>query len=475
MKTVDINLGARAYQVRIGAGLLSMADEIVPWVKGRQVCIVSDETVAPLYLERLRDALAGKQVVSVILPAGESGKNLDGAERIFDALLGAPCDRGVTVIALGGGVVGDLAGFAAACYQRGVPFIQAPTTLLAQVDSSVGGKTGVNHPLGKNMIGAFHQPRRVLADTATLDTLDQRQLRAGLAEVIKYGVIADPDFFAWLEEHIEAALARDPETVAHIIERSCLNKARIVEQDEREHEDKKGGRALLNLGHTFGHAIETGAGYGNWLHGEAVATGIAMASHLSQQMGRLSAGECARIGDLLSAAGLPVDPFTGLPAARMLELMKVDKKNRDGVLRLVLPTGIGKAEVVSDCPAGVLAETVAHFAVAETAAQSVGQLSDDMLIEFNDNDDAYQDWMAKHPYGFVVNTRRGITPKYMVLHRARCSHITVYAITQPHGGFTERIFIKACAPTVEDLRDWVKAHGRPDGTFTKKCATCNPV
>ena len=360
MKTVEVDLGARAYQVRIGRGLLSMADEILPWVRGLQVCIISDQVVAPLYLEPLQGALSGKQVVSIILPSGESGKSLEGVGGIFDQLLSIPCDREVTIIALGGGVVGDIAGFAAACYQRGVPFIQVPTTLLAQVDSSVGGKTGVNHPLGKNMIGAFHQPRRVLADTATLDTLDLRQLKAGMAEVIKYGVINDSDFFAWLEDNIEAALARDPETLAYIIERSCLNKAKIVARDERE----SGVRALLNLGHTFGHAIETGTGYGNWLHGEAVATGISMAAHLSAQMGHLSATEHTRIDGLLSAAGLPVGPFTGLPAAKMLELMKADKKVRAGIVRLVLPKGIGNAELVSNYPAQDLEQTVAHFTAA---------------------------------------------------------------------------------------------------------------
>ncbi len=357
MKTVEIALGERTYQVRIGRGLLCMADEIMPWVAGKQICIVTDEVVAPLYLDKLRQTLAGKQVVSLVLPPGELSKNLDTAGRVFDLLLNTPCDREVTIIALGGGVVGDLAGFAAACYQRGVPFIQVPTTLLAQVDSSVGGKTGVNHPLGKNMIGAFHQPRRVLADTATLATLDQRQLQSGMAEVIKYGIINDRDFFVWLEDNMELALARDGDTMAHIIEQSCVNKAKIVAQDERE----SGARALLNLGHTFGHAIETGSGYGNWLHGEAVATGIDMAAHLAMHMGRLSGADCARINRLLSAAGLPVGAFTGLSAARMLELMKVDKKVRDGNLRLVLPSGIGCAEIVSDYPAETLAQTVAHF------------------------------------------------------------------------------------------------------------------
>ena len=362
MKTVDIDLGARAYQVRIGRGLLSVADEIVPWVVGRQACIVTDEAVAPLYLAPLRTALADKQIVECILPCGEHGKTLHGAQRIFDALLRARCEREVTIIALGGGVVGDLAGFAAACYQRGVAYIQVPTTLLAQVDSSVGGKTGVNHPLGKNMIGAFHQPRRVLADTATLDTLDLRQFSAGLAEVIKYGIINDRDFFAWLEQNIAAVMQREAEAVAFIIQRSCLNKAKIVERDEREDSRESGGRALLNFGHTFGHAIETGAGYGAWLHGEAVATGMAMAANLSRRMDWIDDEQCARIEGLLRAAELPVGPFDGVSAANMLELMKVDKKVRAGALRLVLLKGIGDAEVVADYPPQMLAQTVAEFA-----------------------------------------------------------------------------------------------------------------
>ena len=367
MKTVEINLKERGYQVRIGRDLLSVADEWTPWIVGGQVCIVTDDVVAPLYLERVRAALPGKQVVSKILPRGEPGKHLGGIEDIIELLLSTPCDRDVTLIALGGGVVGDMAGFAAACYQRGVPFIQAPTTLLAQVDSSVGGKTGVNHPRGKNMIGAFHQPRRVLADTATLDTLDRRQFCAGMAEVIKYGVINDPAFFAWLESHIDAVMARDPDALEFIIERSCVNKAAIVEQDERESAAGTGGRALLNLGHTFAHAIEAGTGYNQWLHGEAVATGIAMAAHLSMAMGRMSADEGERISRLLVAAGLPVEPFAGVSSPDMLRLMKVDKKVRDGKLRLVLPEGIGKARVVADYPPQALMQTVAHF-TADTAA-----------------------------------------------------------------------------------------------------------
>jgi len=363
LRTVSIDLGERTYEVRIGPGLLSRAEEFLPWVGGGQVCVVTDQAVAPLYLDRVRRALRGRQVVVKILPPGESAKTLEVLEGVFDLLLATPCDRDVTLVALGGGVVGDIAGFAAACYQRGVAFIQAPTTLLAQVDSSVGGKTGVNHRRGKNMIGAFHQPRRVLADTGTLATLERRQFVSGLAEVIKYGVMADAKFFTWLERNIGAVMALDAGALAFAVQRSCINKAKIVEQDERE----GGARALLNLGHTFAHAIETGTGYGEWLHGEAVATGIAMAAHLAAQLGRLSAADHARITGLLSAAGLPVGPFTGLPAADMLHLMKIDKKVRDGRVRLILPAGIGAADLVTDYPAQALARTVSHFTADRVA------------------------------------------------------------------------------------------------------------
>jgi len=391
MKTVRIDLGARAYQVRIGRGLLARGEEILPWIGGRQACIVTDQTVAKWYLAPLRAALAGKQVTECVLPGGEQCKTLHGVSRIFEALLRAQCEREVSIVALGGGVVGDMAGFAAACYQRGVPFIQAPTTLLSQVDSSVGGKTGVNHELGKNMIGAFHQPRRVLADTATLDTLDRRQFSAGMAEVIKYGAIHDAVFFRWLEEHVGAVMARAPDELEFIIERSCANKAKVIEQDERENEHEsahehehentnrksgggksnvgksKGGRALLNFGHTFAHAIEAGAGYGNWLHGEAVATGMVMAARMSASVGWLPADECARLVRLLRAAGLPVAPFTGVAADDMLRLMRGDKKVRDGKLRLVLLRAIGAAEVVAEFPRDALREVVAHFTAGKNA------------------------------------------------------------------------------------------------------------
>lgn len=365
--TVNIDLGARSYAVSIGPGLLSAADELSPWIGGRQACVVTDEAVAPLYLERVLAALASKEATTVILPAGETVKTLAGANLIFDALLAARCDRDVTIVALGGGVVGDIAGFAAACYQRGVAFIQAPTTLLAQVDSSVGGKTGVNHALGKNMIGAFYQPLRVVADTDALATLERRQFAAGLAEVIKYGVVADAEFFAWLECNIDAVLKLQPDALAFIVEKSCAIKAGIVARDELEH----GARALLNLGHTFGHAIETATGYDAWLHGEAVATGTAMAAAMAARMKRITAADESRIVGLLAAAGLPVAPFSGVPADAMLRLMRVDKKARDGCVRLVLPgPGLGRAEVVSDYPAELLSATVAHFtAPAATVAR----------------------------------------------------------------------------------------------------------
>lgn len=364
MKTLDIDLGERSYQVCIGRGLLSMPEQIVPWIVGRQACIVTDQTVAPLYLSKLRETLADKHLVVHTVPSGESSKNLAELERIFTCLLRTPCDREVTIIALGGGVVGDLAGFAAACYQRGVPFIQLPTTLLAQVDSAVGGKTGVNHELGKNMLGAFYQPRRVLADTATLDTLPRRQFAAGLAEVIKYGMINDAEFFRYLEDNIDSVIARDSATLEFIIHRACHNKANIISQDERE----SGLRALLNLGHTFAHAIETGTGYGVWLHGEAVATGLAMAADMSMRLGWIAKTEQQRICRLLLAAELPVQPFTGLSATNMLHLMQVDKKARAGNLPLILLKGIGKAQIVLHYPPQVLADTVRDFTTASNCS-----------------------------------------------------------------------------------------------------------
>lgn len=349
-----LDLGERSYPIHIGTELLSQAKIYQPHIRGRQVMIVSNETVAPLYLDTVRGALAGLQVEQVILPDGEQYKNLDTLNLIFDALLEKRFNRNCCVLALGGGVVGDMAGFAAASYQRGVDFIQIPTTLLAQVDSSVGGKTGVNHPLGKNMIGAFYQPRCVIADTCTLDTLDDRQLSAGIAEVIKYGVIEDEQFFAWLEDNIEQLLQRNSEALIYAIEHSCRCKADIVAADERE----SGKRALLNLGHTFGHAIETGTGYGNWLHGEAVAAGMVMAAELSARHDWLAADDVERLRRLLLQARLPVEPPAEISSQQFLDLMAVDKKAVDGGIRLVLPDRIGAARVCSDFDHKLLIRTL---------------------------------------------------------------------------------------------------------------------
>jgi 3-dehydroquinate synthase len=352
--SLTVALGARAYPIHIGSGLLSDPDLYRPHLHGSQVMVVTNETVAPLYLEPLRAALVGYQVGEVVLPDGEQYKTLEVWNRIFDALLQARFGRDCTLVALGGGVIGDMTGFAAACYQRGVAFIQVPTTLLAQVDSSVGGKTGINHPAGKNMIGAFHQPLAVIADTSTLATLPQRELSAGLAEVLKYGLIRDAAFLSWLEAHMAELLARDADALAYIIRLSCEIKADIVAADEHE----AGQRALLNLGHTFGHAIETAAGYGNWLHGEAVGVGICMAADLSARMGWLTEGDVARIRRLVASAGLPVEPPADLSADRFLELMAVDKKVQDGRLRLVLLRHPGDALVTPDVEPDLLRATL---------------------------------------------------------------------------------------------------------------------
>ncbi|TVQ86650.1 MAG: 3-dehydroquinate synthase [Chromatiaceae bacterium] len=370
-RRLQVALGVRAYAIHIGPGLLDDPALLRPQIVASQVLIVSNETIAPLYLARVQATLAGYHLGSVILPDGEAYKDLTHLNLIFDALLTQRCGRDCTIVALGGGVVGDMAGFAAACYQRGVAFIQIPTTLLAQVDSSVGGKTGVNHPAGKNMIGAFHQPRAVIADTDTLNTLPPRELAAGFAEVIKYGLIRDPDFFSWLERHSTRLCAREPALLAEAIARSCRNKAEVVGADEFE----AGQRALLNLGHTFGHAIEAGMGYGTWLHGEAVAAGMAMAADLSWRLGWLEAAALERIRRVITAFGLPVDPPAELPAARWLELMAVDKKVQAGVLRLVLLRGIGAAVVTADFPAGHLRATLdgclqAAAGVSSTASRA---------------------------------------------------------------------------------------------------------
>ncbi len=352
---LHVELGERSYPIHIGTGIRHLRDLYASVIRGQQVLVVTDATVAPLYLDDLRTALAGYDCRALVLPDGEETKTVDTVNRIFDTLIEQRFERGATLVALGGGVVGDMTGFAAACYQRGVPFLQVPTTLLAQVDSSVGGKTGVNHPRGKNMIGAFHQPLAVIIDTATLDTLDDRQLRAGLAEVIKYGLIRDGAFFGWLEEVLPRLLARDKAALGEAIARSCECKARIVAEDERE----SGVRALLNLGHTFGHAIETGAGYGNWLHGEAVAAGTVLAADLSVRLGWLDGAERERIVALFTAAGLPVVPPPGLGIEDFLQLMSIDKKVVGGRLRLVLLEAIGRARVTDDFDPKLLRETLA--------------------------------------------------------------------------------------------------------------------
>lgn len=355
METLTVSLGERSYPIYIGSGLLCRPGLLRQHVAGDQTMTVSNEIVAPLYLARLEEAVSGFRHDAVILPDGEQFKNLDTLNSVFTGLLEKRHDRGTTLIALGGGVVGDITGFAAASYQRGVDFIQVPTTLLAQVDSSVGGKTGVNHPLGKNMIGAFHQPRCVVIETDTLDTLEDRQMSAGLAEVIKYGLIEDESFFAWLEENIEALMRRDKDALQYAICESCASKARVVADDERE---RSGRRALLNLGHTFGHAIETGTGYGAWLHGEAVGCGMVMAADLSRRMGWLDAGDVARIRDLVRRARLPDEPPTSMDADRFTSLMSVDKKVQRGRLRLVLLRALGDAVVSEDFDAGALRATL---------------------------------------------------------------------------------------------------------------------
>ena len=360
MKTLHVDLGDRSYPIYIGSGLLGQEELVAPAVGSNQVIIVSNETVAPLYLEKAKSAFQNYQCESVILPDGEQYKNLKVLDKIFDALLSKHFDRHCTLVALGGGVIGDMTGFAAACYQRGVAFIQIPTTLLSQVDSSVGGKTGVNHPLGKNMIGAFHQPRAVIIDTDTLETLDDRQLSAGLAEVIKYGLIRDTNFLEWLENNMSLLLARDQETIAQAIETSCRCKAEVVAADEKE----SNVRALLNLGHTFGHAIETGMGYGNWLHGEAVGTGMLMAADLSMRQGWLTTADVKRVEDLIDRANLPTRSPEAMGYEQFMDLMAVDKKVRDGKINLVLYKALGNAFVTHDFDPTLLAETInAHRAI----------------------------------------------------------------------------------------------------------------
>ena len=355
MITVNVELGERAYPIHIGADLIGQTALFAPHIAGNSVTIVTNTTVDPLYGDTLRASLAplGKQVSTVVLPDGEAHKNLETLNLIFDALLGSRADRKTTLIALGGGVIGDMTGFAAACYMRGVPFIQVPTTLLSQVDSSVGGKTGINHPLGKNMIGAFYQPQAVIADIGSLRTLPERELAAGLAEIIKTAAIADGTFFEWLEQNIEALNRRDPAALVHAVQRSCEVKASVVAADERE----GGLRAILNFGHTFGHAIEAGLGYGEWLHGEAVGCGMVMAADLSVRLGHLDEAVRQRLVSVIRAAKLP----TRAPAlgdSRYIELMKVDKKTEAGTIKFILLKKLGET-LITDVPEPALRATLA--------------------------------------------------------------------------------------------------------------------
>jgi 3-dehydroquinate synthase len=359
IQTLQVELDNRSYPIHIGSGLLQNIDLILPHLKRKQVAIVTNTTVASLYLKKLSKSLidAGISVIEIILPDGETFKNSETLNLIYDALLKNRCERSTTLIALGGGVIGDLTGYAAATFLRGVPFFQIPTTLLSQVDSSVGGKTGINHPLGKNMIGAFYQPKVVLADIDTLQTLPQRELSAGVAEVVKYGLIRDADFFDWLEINIEKLMALDEAVISYAIYRSCQNKAEVVAADEHEN----GERALLNLGHTFGHAIENAMGYGVWLHGEAVAAGTMLAADLSKRIGWLNEADYQRMHSLLSASSLPLRaPNFGVE--KYLNLMKSDKKVVDGKIRLVLQQGIGKAIITSDYDEEKLKQTLKAIA-----------------------------------------------------------------------------------------------------------------
>ena len=352
--TLFVELGDRSYPIFIGDGLMQLSKLLTSHIHGQQVLVVTNETVAPLYLEDLLENLSAYSVETVVLPDGEMYKNIEQLNTIFNALLTKKYNRTATLVALGGGVVGDMTGFAAACYQRGVNFLQIPTTLLAQVDSSVGGKTAVNHKLGKNMIGAFYQPQCVIIDTSLLSTLPDRQFKSGLAEVVKYGLISDPDFFDWIEKNITKLLERDPAALCFAIEKSCANKAKIVARDERENDV----RATLNLGHTFGHAIETFYSYEGWLHGEAVAVGMVMAAELSEHMGWIQKNDVNRIKKLLVLCGLPICPPKEISSKVFLELMSVDKKVLDGSLRLVLLQSIGEAVVASDINQDILMKVI---------------------------------------------------------------------------------------------------------------------
>lgn len=356
MRTIELALGSRAYTIAIGSRIRFQWENFAPYVN-KKVVIVTNTTVGPLYLNDIKNVLLSNAIetIEVVLPDGEQYKDWQTLNQIFDALLEGRCERSTPLIALGGGVIGDMTGFAAACYQRGAPFIQIPTTLLSQVDSSVGGKTAINHPLGKNMIGAFYQPRFVLIDIETLSTLPDRELSAGLAEVIKYGLIRDPEFFAWLECNIEGLRGKDPALLKEAVERSCKNKAQVVVADETE----QGERALLNLGHTFGHAIETGMGYGTWLHGEAVAVGCVMATDLSAEIGWIDKKDLARVESIFKRAGLPTEGPSELSPETYLDLMSHDKKVVDGRIRLILLKEIGKGVVSDQVPEKMIQEVIA--------------------------------------------------------------------------------------------------------------------
>jgi len=356
MISLKVNLGDRSYPICIGQNLLDQHELLTQHIPGNSALIVSNETVAPLYMDKVESALTDIRYKTLVLPDGEEHKNLNVLNTIYDSLLENRFDRNTTLIALGGGVIGDITGFAAASYQRGVHLVQIPTTLLSQVDSSVGGKTAVNHPLGKNMIGAFYQPKVVIADTSTLNTLEDRQLSSGIAEVIKYGLIRDMEFLEWLESNIDKLLDRDPDALAYAIERSCQNKAEVVAADERE----GGQRALLNLGHTFGHAIETGMGYGTWLHGEAVASGMVMAARMSQKLGWINSAYVDRVIDIIERANLPVKAPEQMSVDKFIELMSIDKKVSDGILKLVLYKSPGHAIITKDYTEKALKETIAE-------------------------------------------------------------------------------------------------------------------
>jgi 3-dehydroquinate synthase len=357
MKSLSLELGERSYPIHIGSQLLTTADLLAPHIISNQVMIVTNTTIAALYLPIMQESLSAYVCESIILPDGEQYKTLTYLEKILTALLVAKFNRDATLIALGGGVIGDMGGFAAACYQRGINFIQIPTTLLAQVDSSVGGKTGVNHALGKNMIGAFYQPQAVVIDLSLLNTLDDRQLSAGIAEIIKYGLIRDLQFFEWLENNMALLLQKKPQALAYAIEQSCLNKAAVVVDDEYE----SGIRAILNLGHTFAHAIETGMGYGHYLHGEAVAIGCCQAADLSHRLGYLSATMVTRIITLFKRSHLPITPPDRLTPQHYIEHMSVDKKNKNGKIHLIMLEKIGNATLPMPVDPDILKQTLNHY------------------------------------------------------------------------------------------------------------------